>query len=109
MLARQGRGSFESDVFSFGVLAFQLLTGRMPYESAPILKLLQGAPLPRIEAFSDALPDLPAPLRQVLDAALAIAPEDRPTAADIARALGANTPDAQGVAPLRSLAALQRW
>ncbi|HKZ54159.1 MAG TPA: protein kinase [Anaerolineales bacterium] len=66
-----------SDIYSLGIVLFQMLTGRVPFEAetplAVIIKLLND-PLP---APSSLRPDLPPAFEQVLLKALAKNPEDR--------------------------------
>jgi hypothetical protein len=75
-----------ADVFSFAVLAFELITGKLPFATPPFLARLGGsvaaeaAPLPR------ALP-VTAELAQLVDAALAAVPERRPPLTEILQAL----------------------
>ena len=65
---------FRSDLYSFGVVVYELFSGGLPFRGdtpvATILRQLQDAP------FFD-LPALPGPLRPVLARALAKSPEDR--------------------------------
>jgi serine/threonine-protein kinase len=78
-----------ADVYSLGVLAYQLLLGGAPFSSANDLELLdkhlRAAP-PRPRATWSAIP---AALEATLLAMLAKRPEDRPQLADIARVLQA--------------------
>ncbi|XXY50256.1 serine/threonine-protein kinase [Sorangium sp. So ce269] len=77
-----------ADVYSLGVVLFQLLTGRTPFVAQELAQLVymvtQGEPL-RPRALR---PDIPEPLEQVLLAALARDRDRRfPTIADLALAL----------------------
>ncbi|WP_437663334.1 serine/threonine-protein kinase [Sorangium sp. So ce1182] len=77
-----------ADVYSLGVVLFQLLTGRTPFIAQELAQLVymvtQGEPL-RPRALR---PDIPAPLEQVLLAAIARDRDRRfPTIADLALAL----------------------
>jgi serine/threonine protein kinase len=66
-----------SDLYSTGVLAFEMLTGRMPFEGTNVqevaLARLKGQPL-RLRAVQ---PELPERLEMVIARALAQMPEDR--------------------------------
>ncbi|MGK3983901.1 serine/threonine-protein kinase [Sorangium sp. So ce136] len=77
-----------ADVYSLGVVLFQLLTGRTPFVAQELAQLVymvtQGEPL-RPRALR---PDIPEPLEQVLLAAIARDRDRRfPTIADLALAL----------------------
>lgn len=70
-----------ADVYALGVLAFQALTGRLPFEAATaiqqiMLHVTEAAPSPR--AFA---PDLSLEIEQAILRALAKRPEDRPESA----------------------------
>jgi serine/threonine protein kinase len=76
-----------SDVYSLGVIAFELYTGRRPYEQAPALARLSGALLRPLLRFRDHCPGLDGELAALLDRALSLEPEVRPAARDLADAL----------------------
>jgi serine/threonine-protein kinase len=76
-----------ADVFAFGVIAFEMLAGRRPYENMPAFLGLALSPAPT--AFATLAPSLPAATAALLDRCLAREPGDRPSAAELAAALGA--------------------
>jgi len=66
-----------SDIYSLGVLGYQMLTGRLPFSAgnsmALLLKHVSEAPRPILEL----RPDAPKVLRDVIERALMKSPEDR--------------------------------
>lgn len=69
--------SFESDVFPLGVILYEILSGRSPYNALPVQEILQcsaeGRWLPLREAGSNILPQLCA----IVEKAMARNPEER--------------------------------
>lgn len=75
-----------ADVFSLGVIACELLTGKRPWEEPALILKLRGID-PGTFEFAVACPSLPAQVAQVLTRALSWEPSQRPTAAEIAAAI----------------------
>jgi len=79
-----------SDIYSVGVLAYQMLTGRVPFEAGNSMALLLKHVSERPRAIGELRPDAPRPLRDAIERAMAKAPEDRwPSAAALRDALSA--------------------
>jgi hypothetical protein len=76
-----------SDLFSLGVMAFELLGRKLPFSSAPVLERLRGANPPKPPSLAEARPDLPSPLVALVDRCLAYSPESRPAASEVIEAL----------------------
>lgn len=90
-----------ADLYSLGVVAYQLVTGRLPYEAVSLteLALKQQREAPALA--SDVAPDVPKPLALAIDRALSLEPDAR--YADAAAMGGALREGARGVAPPLSL------
>jgi serine/threonine-protein kinase len=85
--ARGGTVSPATDVYSLGVLAYELFLEQLPFEaetSAEIMAMhLRAAPPPPSELW----PDIPPALEELMLAMLAKAPEARPSMLSVARSL----------------------
>jgi eukaryotic-like serine/threonine-protein kinase len=95
--ARGEEAGPRADLYSLGVVAYQLLTGRLPYEATSLselaLKQQREAPL-RLEHLN---PAVPPELAQAITLALAIEPAARPASAvELERAI---RDGARGIAP----------
>lgn len=77
-----------SDIFSFGVLAYELLTTKMPYKNPAIRAMLQREEL-AVPADLRSCPELDPALTEILERCLVAGPEGRPTAHELAAALAA--------------------
>ncbi|MCX5743526.1 MAG: serine/threonine-protein kinase [Proteobacteria bacterium] len=87
--ARGGTITAQSDIYSLGIMAYELFLERLPFDAdnAPevlVMHLRETPPLPSL-----GWPDVPAELEALLLAMLAKAPEQRPTLAKVVRTLTA--------------------
>lgn len=76
-----------ADVYAFGVIAWQLLTGELPFTSPAALQALQGLPLPAAPKLRERLPQLSLPLSEAINACLDVVPDERPSAEELVRVL----------------------
>jgi serine/threonine protein kinase len=68
---------FRTDIFSFGILAYELLTSRKPFHNDNLFLLLEQIVKESPEALAELVPDLPLPLVLLVERAMQKRPEDR--------------------------------
>jgi serine/threonine protein kinase/tetratricopeptide (TPR) repeat protein len=96
MAPEQVRGSRlidgRADLFSLGCVAFEALTGQVPFGDAPVLEVLRRIQLGPTPSLQDRLPDVPSELVSIVMRMMAKDPDDRPTSAkEVRDRLGALT------------------
>jgi eukaryotic-like serine/threonine-protein kinase len=92
-----------SDLYALGVVSYQLLAGRLPYEAASLTDLARQQDTTAPPPLHELDPEIPRALSQVVDRALERDPGDRfPDAASMERALAGAL---RGVAPPEPTAA----
>ena len=75
------------DLYSLGVMLFQVLTGRLPFQEENLTDLLQAhlkRQPPKVEQFS---PQIPSQLSKLVNSLLVKEPQQRPTAKDVLQRL----------------------
>jgi hypothetical protein len=68
---------FRTDIFSFGVLAYELLSGRKPFRNDNLFLLLEQIVKEDPRPLSESSPDIPGSLAAIVERAMAKKPEDR--------------------------------
>jgi len=76
-IARMGKSTKRSDIYALGIILFEMLTGKLPYQGKTPYNVLSAhvnQPIPNIR---DYRPDLPEAMQAVIAKAIAKEPEDR--------------------------------
>jgi hypothetical protein len=74
----------KADVYSLGVILFQMLSGRLPFDASDTMQLLYAHVHEPPPSLATVVPEAPAPLVEALTAMLAKQPQQRPTMAEVA-------------------------
>ncbi len=100
--ARGEEAGPRADLYSLGVVAYQLMTGRLPYEASSLSELALNQQREPPASVDELNPRVPPELADAISSALALDQEDRPdTAMVLAEAIAAG---ARGAEPLRTAA-----
>jgi eukaryotic-like serine/threonine-protein kinase len=100
--ARGEEAGPRADLYSLGVVAYQLMTGRLPYEASSLSELALKQQREPPASADELNPRVPPELADAISSALALDQEDRPdTAMILAEAIAAG---ARGAEPLRTAA-----
>jgi polar amino acid transport system substrate-binding protein len=87
-IAQHGKSTKRSDTYALGIILFEMLTGKLPYQGKTPYKVLSAhvhQPIPKIHELR---PDLPEPVQAVIDKAIAKDPANRfSTSRELASAL----------------------
>jgi len=79
-----------ADIFSFGVVAYQVLGRELPFRELPLAAAMHGRRLEVQRPLSELCPALSASLAEVLTRCLCSEPSERPTASELVDALRAS-------------------
>jgi len=75
------------DMYAFGVMAHELLVGRLPFRDPLFVRRVHGRSIPPPPSLVVARPKLDRAVAEIVDRCLSMDPEARPTAAEAAAAL----------------------
>lgn len=89
------------DIFSFGVIAFELFARHRPFEPPVSMMLLDGDIPPVPPAFASVAPQLPTEVARMLDRCLSLDPRRRPSAATLETTLAMALAGVQLPAPVQ--------
>jgi serine/threonine protein kinase len=77
-----------SDLFSFGMVAYEMLSGKRAYERSVVTALLKGNPTPEPPApLASIAPELPSPIAEIIDRCLQLEAKARPDAETVVEVL----------------------
>jgi hypothetical protein len=77
------RASVYSDVFSFGLVAYEMITGQRPFARAPVIECAAGRPPPPAPSLLELQPRLDPQIAALLDRCLRLEPNWRPTSDEL--------------------------
>jgi serine/threonine protein kinase/tetratricopeptide (TPR) repeat protein len=73
-----GRADARTDIYGVGLLLFEMLTGRRPFEQADLLDSARAMFQGKVPRVDDVDPSLPDQLSSLVERAMALEPQDRP-------------------------------
>jgi serine/threonine-protein kinase len=85
---RGERPDARADIWGLGVLAWEIIAGRGPFDRDSVSAALRASLEGNAPRMGEACPEIPAPVAMLFDRCLALEPAARPTAAEIVRKLG---------------------
>ena len=89
-LADPGHATSQVDVYALTVMLFQMLSGRLPFNTDSALGMMMAHTSKPVPSLQEANPDLPGELQAIMERGMAKSPADRyPTAGSIASDLEA--------------------
>jgi serine/threonine protein kinase len=89
-LADPGSATATVDIYALAVMLFQMLTGKLPFETDSALGMMMAHTSKPVPSITEANPDLPGDLQVIIERGMAKSPADRyPTAGSIASDLSA--------------------
>jgi eukaryotic-like serine/threonine-protein kinase len=74
----------KTDVYALGILLFELLAGRRPFDSTNLPALIMEKIQHDVTSLRALVPEVPAPVEALVNAMLAVDPDERPGAATVA-------------------------
>lgn len=77
-----------TDVYSLGIVAFVMLTGRLPFDARTPIQVMKAHAVEEPRRVAELRPEVGAELDELVRMCLAKRPEDRPLAADVAEEVG---------------------
>lgn len=91
-----GQATELTDMYLFGVLGYELLSGRGPYDARTATDWIKAHLQAEPKDLRELRPDVPAPVAELLLRCLAREPLHRPSAKDVTRALQPDAPSTGG-------------
>jgi len=83
-LAHGANAEESTDVFSLGVMAFEMLVGQRPFDLAPVLMAMGGSGDVQMLSLRETAPTVAPAVAEVVDRALSLDPAKRPSARELA-------------------------